>query len=256
MIEEAIQKICDLAVEANEPKEFHPQAEPPHVYFIQDKEGDFVRHDAEPMVRNHKALSIEALVDFAKIHKDEGAPVVIWYSRNGVFAILNDASRRDRIALDLSYSEQFNYIKTPAPQLNQKQMLIAFRIQLADCLGMHPSLIDMLRKVDWKRVEESSGEVRQGKVSLGKKLEANLSNLPGLPEEVTLDMPIFHGYSWRAQIRCAFEADAETISFCLRPLAGQLEAGIRQGEFSLLTTLDETLRIAEATSIPTYYGTP
>lgn len=113
MIAEAIGRIEDLVKKANGLQIVHVPGEPAHLYWAA-LGNEMKRVHANPAPRNHKVHDIKSLADmvlrFAGKHAySEGEPnetlsVSIWYSREGIVALLDDDDRRDRITHPIKLS--------------------------------------------------------------------------------------------------------------------------------------------------------
>src|SRR5262245_56097238 len=86
-------------------------AEPDHVYGLIGSDGLIPRHEAEPLPRDHTVRSLESLVDLAELFARDDQRVAIWYGRNGVVALLDDATRRDRATFHLHRHPAFDRLE-------------------------------------------------------------------------------------------------------------------------------------------------
>jgi hypothetical protein len=108
VLKEFVDRVAELAVKAAGPHIVKAPGEPDHVYLIQDENdnGALVKKYADPAPRKHVAGDLLALVDFAKEKQDIENGSLVWYNRNKVVCMLDDATRRDTLTLPLAFSRQ------------------------------------------------------------------------------------------------------------------------------------------------------
>lgn len=265
MLKEALDRLISLGQEARTAKVIPVPNEPPHVFWMQDGSGVLKRYVAESPLLKRKFLSIRSLMEFCRDNLKSDGPDAsqVWYSREGVAVLFQKAfdssDRWIRSGIELSFSPQFirlQELEECATTFQQVPLIELLRIELADCFAHMPDLVKQVRSVKWLTSEDGESSSSQGRASVGKKITSELTNLQNLPEDISLDVPIFDGYRWRAPVRCSLEARPQGTCFCLRPLAGQLEAAIRSGEQSLNSEIVQCMSSLAIKDVPVYYGTP
>ncbi len=261
MIEQAISKIADMA--RGQLPQFVKVPGIENEMFLVNCDGTSQRLPTSMPPRNHTVFDVEAMATYCFAVYEAGTNhVVIWYSRTGVVAILNDDDRRDqRVRLPLAMTQQFKTVEmlaTHKPNKDQRAMLTLLRNDLSGCLDLCPGLVSTLRGVNWKATAEESSEIRQGKASLSKSQMAQLSGLADIPEDVTLSVPIFEGHNIRSQVHCTLDVDADNKVFILRPKAGEIEMAMRSAEQALGDLLATKMSGAgmSSDSFGLHYGQP
>ncbi len=266
---DAIHALAELARNAGNPKIVSTNTpEPPHVYFIRnEKTGAMEQFTAQPHPRGHALLDVESVVQLAAdqqaLSAASGAEkeIALYYSREGVVAVLDDSTRRDRASLKLALSPQFKTISGldgTAQRWKQADFVHLLRVRLAGAFAeTHPSLIESLRAVKIRRSEDGGSEIIQGKASIGRSLQAEIQGREPVPEVVTLLVPVFHGHDWTARVVCALDIDptqSET-PFQLQPLAGEVERALRVAEELLRQEIERQVG-KSGLRAPLYYGAP
>lgn len=249
-IKDGIDTIAALAVKAAETKIFEVPQEPKHIYWVQDHQGHLARQIAEPAVRDHSFHSIASLASMSKdCHS-------VWYSRHGVVLVFDDKFR-DVGTVKFALSPQMERLQSLAnvtSAMNQKAIVSFLRVDMARCFPQHQGLVACLRNIKWTNKDEGASAVGQGKASLGRTIEQKVVGIDEIPEDVTFDVPVFHGYPWRAEVPCVLDCDAETRHFTVRPIFGSIESALRAAE--LCIQQDLLAALGAGSKIPVYYGTP
>lgn len=246
--------IVELARKAEAPKAFSPESEPGHVYFIRRADGELERREADPSDITASANDLDTVVRFLKDCGSQNAQ--IWYSREAVTGYRDISTRREYVSLTLNQSDQLNRLaslEAAVSKLKQKPMLDMLRIDLAGTLSREPDLIMRIREVKWKTTESGESASGQGRASIGKRIEAEVSNLADMKDKVFFDVPVFEGFHWRAEVPCAFDVNPEDQTFTIRPLAGAIEHAIREGEEQIQVALLGLLQAVDLKA-PIYYG--
>lgn len=249
-IAEAIKFIADLAEQAKRPRTVRNDSEPAHVYWLQQPTG-LTRIEAAPPPIAHEFYSIESLAG----HEAAKNGHSIWYSRTGVTMLFN-AERRDQACIQFGVSPQLEKLcgmaSAPA-RMDQKAILMFLRVDMAGCYPTHPGLVHTLRAVKWIKKEEGSSATSQGKASLGRSIEAAVTGIDDIPDELYFDLPVFAGYGYRAVVPCVLDATPDDQGFKIRPIAGSIEAAFCHAE----SMVGDDLRTALGDSkVPVFYGTP
>ena len=259
MLAELVEKLVSLGSESQTIVYEKPPAEPPHVYFTREQNGDLLRRSAEPAPRQHTALDLQPIIDMAKTWSEYCKIVSIWASRQGVVCLLDDATRRDRVSMLLSWSEQLAVLKgfaQPTPTwMKQEDLVRVLRISLAGCVPT--SLLPIVRKTKFRQNAEGETEVAHGKASMGRSMERELTGTSNIPEQITVIVPLWQGFQAHHPypVECAIEIDVVTERFAIVPLPGEIERAIRKGESDLINHLKAQF-VDEGSTVMVYYGTP
>lgn len=216
-------------------------------------DGTLFEMDSPAEPRKHNALDLSAVCDFANSNKDS----VVWYSRSGVVCLIDDATRRDRVTLNLTYSPQMKLLQSleaNSKQFTQAELVLTLRTTFADCLAdeVSASLLPAVRAVTFTKNAEGESVIDHGKASVGKRLTEKATGAVAIPEYVTIRVPVFAtAFSFAMPIRCAVDVDASAERFKLIPLPLQIENAIKAAEDSIFEAVEEMLE-----GSPLYYGIP
>lgn len=254
MLKEFVEAISAQAVKAASLKIVAVAPEPSHVYYTQDADGTATMHEAQPVPRAHVALSLQAVVAFAKANDD----AAIWYSRDKVVCLLDDSTRRDCVVLLLSFSSQLKLLneleKTRKPY-KQADFIKLLRINLGNCMTNNGNLLDNIRRLKWESGQAVNTNIGHGKASIGRSIQAEVTGEAPIPDYALVTAPIWdNGFTYAANVKCALEVDAPTESFQLIPLPQEIEAAVVSGEERILRDLQALL--GEGSTTPLYYGSP
>lgn len=268
MLKELFDAVVLQTTKAMRPTVVHADAEPNHVYLLAHADGKVEQREALPEPRAHRAGDLSAIIEM--VHEltrrsEESVSdtnLVVWYSREAVVLLLDDATRRDRLTLPLTLHPQLlalQQLEQSKQQFDQKGFVSLLRIQFAGCLGPAGNLIEIVRQVKFKQHQDGHGVVQHGKASIGRSIQSELTGAGTIPEQTTLDVPVFAGplAARRYAIECAIEVDPASERFQLIPFPGAVEAAICAAEAQLGADLrDATRRNTEEDEAAVYYGMP
>lgn len=224
MLKEALEYTVGLGKKSTE-KIVKTDAEPAHIYFIRGEDGTLEKKEASPFPVAHKAYSLQAIVEKAK----EAKAAEVWYSPTNVVCVFGEDVKRDRITLDITLSEPLLaliQLKKTNQALTQPEIIRLMRTTFRDSLSQAGSLVEVLRKVNFKATAESEGVVGHGKSSLGKSIVNEVTGLGVIPEYVKFNFVIYANACFRSirgTVECALEPDASNATFRIIPMPGEIE---------------------------------
>jgi hypothetical protein len=254
MLAEFVKAVSDQAVKAARGRILKPSAEPEHVYLIEDASGKIDQRRAAPQPRRHKALSLDPIIEFAKLRKISSA---IWYSRHGVVCLVDDNDRRDRIDLNLQFSqqiEQLSHWEKTRPRLSHKDAINILRTTFAKCLAPAGEFLGLIRQLKFVNGQIDEANLQASKRSIGRSIEQSVTGVATIPEYVTFDVPVFaNAFPFRASVEIAVDIDPATQTFQFVPLPKEIEAGIEAAEDALYSAIDTAL---DGVKVPVYHGNP
>jgi hypothetical protein len=254
MISDALKYLVELGG-SSAPGLVKPPAEPPHVYYMRGADGSLKKISAELPPDNCAAYSLQAILAVATNLELDAE---VWYGPDQVVCVYGDA-HRDRITLPLALSEQFLRLKhwhAARPALSQADLVRELRVTFRHNLGAAGNLVEILRRVNFRAVSTTDGEVGHGKASLGKAIAGEVTGVGTIPEYVTFDVPVFANACFRgvrAKVECALEPDAATGSFRVIPIPGELDAAMDRAVGETGEAIRDGLDNGE---IAVFYGRP
>lgn len=223
---------------------------PAHLPIIERRDGTIEHLELKPAPREHTALDTTAVIAFAKANPT----CSVWYSREGMTCLIDDATRRDKIVLSLKNSpqmEKLHELVSATGGLKQASMILMLRTTFGNC-EQSADLVKIFRSIKFTANGEYQSDLQHGKASVGESLRKQMSGTSEIPETVTFDVPVFNGgFGTQARIKLATDIDTENKTFKLIPMPMELEKAYRQSE----KEMGEQLK-RELPSTPIYYGTP
>ena len=225
---------------------------PKHTARIETRDGNIVMVNAEPDPRDHKARDLSAIIAFAEAEQTKNSAV--WYSRDAVVCLINDDDRRDRVTLRLDLSPQILQLmafEKNTISLKQSQLVILLRTTFAGCLSTAGEIITIVRNLKFKATIDGQSNLQHGSSSVGRALQQEITGAKAIPEEITLDVPIFaNAFNFTGRIRVAIDIDIATETFRLIPLPLEIERAIAGAENKIGEALNGSL------DVEALYGTP
>ena len=247
MLKEAIELIATMAKKNDQPTPIVGGRNKQRVFvrgLLQEIADDFP-------ARNHTANDLESFA--ACIHAPDLASV--WHHGNQVVAILSDddhSYRDDRVTWPIKGSSKFAALTKDAPQPRPHADFVRFIVQnLRDEFdAAAPGLLGTIRNLKFRNVDAAEGSVQQGRESMGREIQNEITGATDLPETVIIRVKRWADLDCIAEVECLLVLDVENRKLSLRPLADQLE----QAENAAQKWLHDVL--ASATEAPIFYGTP
>lgn len=253
MLKELFEAINEQAVSAAGPH--FEESDPTKIYAVRKPDGTVEFVGGRVPWRKHKAQDLETIAAFS----DKFKTAAIWYSREMVVCLTNDAERFDRITVDLIRSQQaakLMDLQTTKPLMPQRDFLFMLRtVFTANAFPTAPKLIDTLRSVKFEAGQKTDGVVQRGKSSVGKELSASATFLDAVPEQVTVSVPMFdNSFAKRSyDVICALEIHEVEMRLQLFPLPGEVEKAFAAAEADLS---QDIRNLIGNDKVPVYYGCP
>lgn len=217
-------------------------------------DGKLVEHKEGIPARSHGACDLES---FASIVGDYGKKeeATVWHRDNLITAVLDagaDSYRDDRVTWSLSASEKFKALTGDAPRPRQHADFVRFLVQnLRDEINASaPGLLGTIRSLKFRTADEQAGDVKQGRESMGRSIEAEVTGATDLPETFVVKVRRWASLEYVVAVECLLVLDVQERKLSIRPLADQLE----QAENGAQGWLHEQL--TAAVECPVYFGTP
>lgn len=252
MLTELLNRLLDVGA-ATRPPILKPEKEPDYIYYLRNPQGNYELREAHVPPRCHQVYSLLTIASLAKGHPGS----TIWVSSSGV-RLLFDEERRDSATLVLTPHPIYSRLQALEKRtlLSQRDFVRLLKLDLAGTQSRCPTLAEAAQAVKCRQVTTSEGVIQQGKASLGKSLEAELTGVRKFPETVRLEIPMWRELVCPASvIECYLEVDPATETFCLTPLPGALDLAMAQTVVGwLMERLTELMQ--PDTHIPIYHGSP
>ncbi len=252
MLAEFIGAIRDLSVRAAFP---HIKDDVTKNHLLIWPDGRCEIFHGEPIPRDHSACDLTAICAASQEDKDDLRHSV-WYSRKSVVLLYEHFLRQDRMTLTLNEHPvlvKLRELEQAKPAMTHAQFVQMFRVYF-EGYAIEGNLLETIRRITFRKNEEGESEIRHGRASLGKTLQAELCGVAEIPESVILDIPIFAGQVIpdRASICCVIDIDPAKQTFQMYPFPGEIDLALWEAEQKLRDRLVEGC----AKDARIYYGTP
>lgn len=143
---------------------------------------------------------------------------VLFYGEERIVYVYDRDDMRDQVTVEMKLSDQFAWLKKRAGEmLSQSEIVRLLRITFRGCMSSDSSLLILLRQLNFNVDGNVSSTIRQGSESLGKQINAKVTGSAEIPEEFTLNVPVFSNHPFRTNIACALEVFPKESSFRITP---------------------------------------
>ncbi len=218
-----------------------------------DQGGKMETIDVAPALRKHTVHSVADLIEAAKRWN---AKPTIWVSDKAIVLVTDDSDRRDSVTLPLTKSAGFLRLEAleNSPVLDQLGMLRTLRIDLKGTAG-RADLLTSIRSLKWRQSASGHVDVQQGKESLGKVIENEVTGAGAIPEEVMVSVPVYSnpGESKKSYpVLCDLEVIAADQEFRFRPVADELRNTLTLAQSEIVGEIGAAL----PSDVAVFFGTP
>lgn len=251
MIAEALKFLANLGAENQAPR-LVDLKDPRELTFVVG--GTVMSRDIPPASRAHVLGSLGDLIALADGYASEES--LVFFDADQVTLVFDgDGHRLERGVLRLERSFAWQVLidlasKRAGQWFEHKQFLRLLRVDLAGTLP--PGVLyDRVKRVAFENgVTVQAAVSRNKQESLGRTITSQVSGEGDIPEEVTLEAPVYSttGETARYPIRCAVEVDAARGMFCLQPLPDEIS---RVEAIAVASIRD---RLAASCKVPAFLG--
>lgn len=263
MLQEGLECLAALVKQGQSGVVPAPNYEPRHVYYVRQGDGTLERKEASAPYFQAKVFNVASLVDaFGMV----SGPHAFWYSRDGIYLVGDHG--RDWVNMPVKLSAQAEWLKTVGDkqyEYSQKDLINVLKTLLVDNGGQE--LLNLVRAVKFRVLQEGEAEIRQGKASLGRKIEAELAGVAPIPDFVSFEIPAFVnvGMSSAKRYKVGFSVtvDPQAERFILKPLPNTYETFMLQAEDDMLGHLlgcikasQDAMPSDELANAPVLFGSP
>lgn len=269
LTKEAIEAIQTTAVKASGvgAEIMTAPGEPAGVYYVRGKDGVMERQFALT-VTNHRTEDIDSLIRLAC---DSIGKRTIFYtpgtsrekSPGATIVAMNEDAPRWRTTFHCNHSLPFMQLQDWSIReprgvlLKQVELYGLLRTTFYGTLPSGFNLIDAIKKVDFKKVQEATGTVDRKGVSMSKALVHEASGATGLPETFAFTVPVYDGpIELKIPITCGIELDAPLEGFRLAVLPGEIDAAMETAAMWIAKLINNKITDEKLGDICVYRGTP
>lgn len=223
---DAIDKIAELVL-ASKKTEVLELPERKGVYALVGPDGRAEIKTAGPAWRHEVLATPAELKNFVLTHRGEKS--AIFYNENDLTFVFDENDRRDVASCGLVLSEPFRWLREKSgSHLDQKSVIRTLRVVFRGCLG-NSEIIEVLKRLRFTGNGEVEGQVEHGKESLGRSITNAVTGQGALPDEITLNVPVWENHTFRTSIVCAFEVLPAEGAFRITPYPLELRKGLDAG---------------------------
>lgn len=208
MLADAIKTIVGLGQAARSLEVLtHPSL--PDQLFV--RHGDqLIEHRVPPPPRNPTLIGLSDLVEMLGNPDIAQAPEV-YVGPTAVVAFLDNTGRDERVTMPLTESARFRLCQDieRQPRAYAPRDLVRFLRQTL--WGVDASVIQSLSRIDFTRTSTGKTDVRHGRETLGRTVEAVVQQAEQVPESFTVSVPIWTtpGCAWQRSIEFGIYLDVE-----------------------------------------------
>jgi len=211
-----------------------------------------------PQERLHGIYTLSSLVELVASSEIAEAPEV-FCSEHGAHAILG-RSRREGALLPFTPSERWQALEGLARDGGAMSVPSAVKLLR---FGLHgtgtEAVVQALRRVDFKRSSDGASVTEHGRESLGRSVEAAVQQADSIPEEFSVEVPVFSTPGTLAAstlaVRCGIYLDVLNETVQIRPLADELARAKHAAVQQIADTLETQLGDRGRSQVPVFIGT-
>lgn len=193
-----------------------------------------IPHDTTP--RAQVALAIETILALAVESGNAGEHPVIWHDHDSVVLDYVPEYGDEYATFALREHPHFTTLKnlTESPrQYTQAEFLHLLKYKFFGIID--PTFVAALTKVKFTKQTENGGEINRGKESIGRSVQAQVTGVEGLPEEVTLRLRVYEnlGLGEGFPVHCQITVHMESEKFSISAFPCELQAAIDASQATL-----------------------
>lgn len=229
MLEQLVDKLARIGRE-QAPSIVKCDQLPAGSFYVRDNAGNLVLTKAEDLY----TPSAESVMDFMnvlaqyrEVIKATAKPCTVFIEDTRVVGLFDlGGDRRQRVLWELAQTSAFSKaaeLEDNNRKHTHQEFLRLMRLHFIDYLPL--GLYDQLRQVRFTRKDDAESGKSQGKVSIGKALQAEMMGADKIPEIVTLELKVFERADFTGNnqpVRFDLDIDPGDGSFTFRPLADEL----------------------------------
>lgn len=249
MISEAIKSIQKMVQDGNTTTMFTVPSEPKDVYFLDNHDGNPVRHLAEPAPRRYRATSLTGLCQQIKyFHSfvNEKFSICVFVGRSRVVVLMDEDSRRESIVLTLADTQGFSWLsqaQSTPKNISQKSLIWELRSRFASQVSPANFLPD-LRQLRFKSGDEGESTVGVGNGTLRRSVQAGVMMGDGkqLAEKIGIYASVYEGVPEIAgsiEFDVSIDVDLSKQEIIVKTNPGECESAILATHESIAAFINE-----------------
>lgn len=224
------------------------KGEPKGMYYLVGPDGKAELQTAEPAWHSElldtpeelkKFIEVFQGITFDNVGADKGeADPAVFIAPGEIIFVHDLADRRDVSLCTLAQTEAYKWLaEKSGSQMTQADFIRLLRITFRGCTSADSVLISLLRKLQFNAASEVSGNLQHGRESVGRSIQSEMVGKDAVPEELTLNVPIFENHVFVAPITCAIEIFPQERVFKLTPYPMQVRRAMDEAMADIETVL-------------------
>jgi len=229
-----------------------PTPDPRRQLLVQS--GTFQDFIVPPPPREHDVYSLADLISYAL----DKPKAVVWHNETCVTLVLDDDDRRDTVTFDLLKTDAWKKLEAIDEQpvaFSQREFIRLLRLYF----GIGEEVITQFRKIDFKVINEGTGQIGKSQESLGRQINAEVRGTADLPEDLIFNVAIYQSSGERQQyaVRLLLEYDATGQKIIAMVESGLLSELEENHQAVIHERLQSSLEgDKDHPSVPVYFGSP
>jgi hypothetical protein len=163
----------------------------------------------------------------------------VFYSEDQLVWVHSLEDRRDRATCKLIPSTQWQWLSAVSGKsMSQQEIIRTLRVLFRGCV-VGEGLIGLLRNLKFNDATAGAASLHHGRESMGRQIERSVLGVEAMPEDVSLDVPVFENHTAIVRVVCALEILVAEQRFVLTPYPQELRRGLDAALASVVKTLTD-----------------
>ncbi len=207
----------------------------------------------QPPLRAHVVDSVFDLILAANTWGQKGT---IWLNESIVILTVDDADRREHVALPLVKTDVFQKVEAlnSSPFVNQGELIRLLRREFRKS-PQATTLLSSVRSIKFRKGETGHSDLQHGNESMGRTIEEEVTGAADILDELTLPLSVYANPGERATVvtmMFSLDIDVQGKRFALKPLPDEIPMAIDQA----LASIRAAITAGGPAGIPVLYGRP
>jgi len=194
-----------------------------------------------PPIR-HQCLTLDSFIQAATEFSRETGPRV-FLSPTKAVAVLNHAEERiETVTLDLTYSDRWKALVALSGEMPHDKLVKLLAVTLRG--SVDEALVRKIRRVEFASTGSGKSEVQHGRDTMGKAVEAVVSNIEDIPESFIVSVPVYSNADIRQPypVELVLEINTRAQTFTVVPSPDELTKCQQQAAGAIVDRLVTALK--------------
>ncbi len=188
MIAEAIERVTELAHDANAVEQLNVPGQPPHLPYV--RVGNEVRKlELDPPDRAVQLDCLVDLIDLAKQHFDkdiaEAKRQAVFFNDDNAQLVFDTDTGRERAVVVFESSREWKWIleRIKEPKVGQRDLRDALRVIFPDAYSEDSQIVAQVSSIGWQVNEGAHQNLDRDNESMGASIAKKVESSVGMPPE-------------------------------------------------------------------------